>query len=102
MNNITNKHLMYLNRLKKMKAAEKRAIQLKELQMWSYIRHLMFYSCFLCILYIVSYTNRNPNAYQQVHHLRNYFLNPNNATYNFMKVFLFLFLFLIIFFNNLI
>ena len=78
-------------RLRRKKLAEKRRIRKKEMEMWTYIRHLVIYSFYLSVLYIVSYANRNPNSYQQVDHLRNYFLNPNNATHNYMKVFLFCF-----------
>jgi len=84
---------MRMNHLNKIKAAERQTIRLKEMKMWSYIHHLLLYSCFLCILYVVSYANNNPNSYQQVHHLRHFFLNPNNSTYNYIKVDLYLFLF---------
>jgi len=78
---------MRMNHLSKIKAAERRTIELREMKMWSFIQHLLFYSCFLCTLYGVSYANRNPNSYQEVHHLRQFFLNP---THNYMKVVFFL------------
>lgn len=64
-------------------AREKR---LNELKMWDILRELLAYVSFLWILYVVSYANRDPNAFFLMNHLRKDFLNVNNATTSFTKV----------------
>jgi hypothetical protein len=41
---------------------------------------------FLWILYVVSYSNRDPNAYYLMNHLREDFLNLGNQTNDFTTV----------------
>jgi polycystin 1L2 len=60
--------------------------RLKEIKMWEIIRELIAYSSFLWILYVVSYSNRDPNAYYLMKHLKEDFLNLNNATEDFTQV----------------
>jgi hypothetical protein len=86
-----NQSFTRVHRLSKTKVAEARSLRLREIQMWSFVRQLLIYSCYLSILYAVSYANRNPHSYQQVQHLQNFFLNSHNSTYNYTKVFLFIF-----------
>lgn len=64
--------------------------RLKKLRMWEIIRELVAYSSFLWILYVVSYSNRDPNAFYLMQQLKKEFVNPNNATGSFMKVIVFL------------
>jgi hypothetical protein len=87
----TNQSFTRVRRLSKTKVAEARSSRLREIQMWSFVQQLLIYSCYLSILYAVSYANRNPHSYQQVQHLRNFFLNSHNSTYNYMKVLFFWF-----------
>ena len=67
-------------------AREKR---LKEIKMWQIIRELLAYTSFLWLLYVVSYSNRNPYAFYLTKHLKEDFLNLNNATTDFTKVTIF-------------
>lgn len=60
--------------------------RLKQIRMWEIIRELLAYASFLWILYVVSYSNRDPNAFYLMKHLRNDLLNLNNATNDFTKV----------------
>jgi hypothetical protein len=83
-----NQSFTRVRRLSKTKVAEARSVRLREIQMWSFVQQLLIYSCYLSILYAVSYANQNLHSYQQVHHLQNFFLN--NSTYNYTKVFLFI------------
>lgn len=55
-------------------------------QLLKFILELLSYSCFVCVLYVVSYSNRNLDEYYQVRQLRRLFLNPNSFTDNFSKV----------------
>jgi len=54
--------------------------------MWEIIRELIAYASFLWILYVVSYSNRDPNAYFLMQHLREEFLNLGNQTRDFTEV----------------
>ncbi len=49
--------------------------RLKEIQMRSIIREIFSYFCFLTMIYLAAYSNINSNAFLQVQHLRNFFLN---------------------------
>jgi hypothetical protein len=60
--------------------------RLNEIKMWDIIRELFAYISFLWILYVVSYSNRNPNSFYLVNHLTENFLNLNNDTYDFTQV----------------
>lgn len=60
--------------------------RLNEIKMWEILQELLAYVSFLWILYVVSYANRDPNAFYLMNHLRKDFLNTNNATTSFTKV----------------
>ena len=60
--------------------------RLKQIRMWEIVRELLMYCSFLWILYIVSYSNRDPNGFYLVNHLKQDLLNLNNATYDFTRV----------------
>ncbi|CAF4285211.1 unnamed protein product, partial [Adineta steineri] len=65
------------NRLNKGEITFARDQRLKEIYMWSILREIFIYSCFLSLLCIVTYSNHHPNASLQVNHLRNYFLDSD-------------------------
>ena len=54
--------------------------------MWKFIGRVFFDLIFVTVLYLVSYTNRDSNAILQVNHLRHFFQNTRNASYNFSQV----------------
>lgn len=54
--------------------------------MWRFFLELFAYSCFVSVLYIISYSNHDATAYLQVQHLSQLFLNPQNMTYAFSEV----------------
>lgn len=60
--------------------------RLNEIKMWEIVRELLAYLSFLWILYVVSYSNRDPNSYYLMQHLTDDFLNLNNATTDFTQV----------------
>jgi polycystin 1L2 len=60
--------------------------RLNEIKMWEIVRELIAYMSFLWILYVVSYSNRDPNAYYLMNHLREDFLNLGNQTNDFTTV----------------
>ncbi|CAF4193018.1 unnamed protein product, partial [Adineta steineri] len=65
------------NRLNKGEITFARDQRLKEIYMWSILREVFIYSCFILLLCIVTYSNHHPNASLQVNHLRNYFLDSD-------------------------
>ena len=60
--------------------------RLKQIKMWQIVREILAYGSFLWILYVVSYSNRDTNAYFLTDHLRRDLLNVHNNTYDFTKV----------------
>ncbi|UJR18466.1 hypothetical protein I4U23_005372, partial [Adineta vaga] len=50
-----------------------RQIRLRELQIWSIVREIFVYFCFLLLLSVIFYSNHNSNASLQVQHLRKSF-----------------------------
>jgi polycystin 1L2 len=60
--------------------------RLNEIKMWEIVRELIAYMSFLWILYVVSYSNRDPNSYYLMNHLREDFLNLGNQTNDFTTV----------------
>jgi hypothetical protein len=60
--------------------------RLKEIHMWSIIREILVYLCFMWILYVISYSNRNNNDFLQVNHLRHFFLNIESSTNDYTQV----------------
>lgn len=51
-----------------------------------FILELLSYLSFVCVLYVVSYSNHNSDAHRQVNHLSQLLLNPYNFTDNFSQV----------------
>ena len=66
---------MRANRLEQGEVAWARERRLKEMQMWSIVREFFAYMAFLSLLFLLAYSNGNPNAFYQVQHLRNTFHN---------------------------
>jgi len=60
--------------------------RLKEIKMWEIIREFLAYLSFLWILYVVSYSNCDPNAYFLKNHLTEDFLDLNSQTTSFKQV----------------
>ncbi len=54
--------------------------------MWSIIREVTVYLCFIWILYVISYSNRNNNDFLQVNHLRHFFLNIGSSSNDYTQV----------------
>ena len=54
--------------------------------MFAITRELLSYLCFIWMIYLISYANRNPHAHQQVNHLRHFLLNQGHAQHDYMKV----------------
>ena len=54
--------------------------------MWSIIREILIYLCFLTLIYLISYANMNSHSFYQVKHLRRYFLNTNRGGNDYTKV----------------
>lgn len=65
------------NRLTKEEIDFARFQRLKDIHMWSIIYETLTYICFLLLLFVIVYSNRNYNSYLQVKHLKNYFQNSN-------------------------
>jgi len=60
--------------------------RLKQIHMWSIIREIFLYLCFLSLLSVIVYSNRDSNSYLQVKHLRKYFLNSRQMDNDYSKV----------------
>jgi len=54
--------------------------------MWSIIREIFTYICFLTVLSVIIYSNRDSNSFFQVNHLRKHFLNQGKTHYDYTKV----------------
>jgi hypothetical protein len=77
---------------KALEAARKQ--RLKEIQMWSVIREILFYAFFLWILLVISYRNVSTDSYNYKHNMQKVFILTNDTNKAFSKVnvfFLFLF-----------
>ncbi|UJR10866.1 hypothetical protein I4U23_015053 [Adineta vaga] len=72
--------------LSKTKVAKARTNRLREIQMWSSIRELFVFSCYLSILYAITYADRNPYSQAQVHHLKSFFLNLHSSTQSYVEI----------------
>lgn len=75
-----------MHRLTRDEVDQARYHRLKQVKMWSIIRELVSYCCFIWMIYVVSYSNRNQHGYDQVNHLRHFLLNRGHARYDYMKV----------------
>jgi len=60
--------------------------RLKQVRMWSIIREIFLYLCFLSLLSVIVYPNRDSNSYLQVKHLRKCFLNSRQMDTDYSKV----------------
>ncbi|UJR11342.1 hypothetical protein I4U23_015523 [Adineta vaga] len=74
------------HRLNESEVNRLRHLRTKEIQMWSVIREVSLYLCFLSLLCVVIYSNRDSNAFLQVNHLRKYFLNSRQIDLDYTKV----------------
>jgi hypothetical protein len=64
-----------VNRIDEAKLVFIRNQRIKELKMWSFIRKVSTYGCFLAVLYTITYSNLNPDGFNQVNHLQKFILN---------------------------
>ncbi len=60
--------------------------RLKQVRMWSIIREIFLYLCFLSLLSVIVYPNGDSNSYLQVKHLRKCFLNSRQMDIDYSKV----------------
>ncbi|CAF3428948.1 unnamed protein product, partial [Rotaria sp. Silwood2] len=82
----THRTQIHVNRLDENELVGARDRRVKELHMWSIIRELLTYLCFLMIIYLTTYSNINPNAFLQVKQLRNFFLNTKQIDRDYTKI----------------
>lgn len=54
--------------------------------MWAIIREVFHYATFLALLYFVTYSNINQQAFYQVRQMQKVFLNTRNPTLDYTKV----------------
>ena len=74
------------NRLNESEVEAARQKRVKEMKMHSIIREVLCYCCFLWIVFAITYSNRNPNAFLQVNHLRHHLLNLGHSQHDYTKV----------------
>jgi len=65
---------------------EARIHRAEYIQMWSIVREILSYLCFLWIVYTIACSNRTNNDVLQVKHLRQFFLNIGHPDYDYTKV----------------
>ncbi|CAF4459945.1 unnamed protein product [Rotaria sp. Silwood2] len=75
-----------MNRLNENELADARQYRLKEIQMWSIIREFFIYLTFLTLICIIAYSNCEYNSFLQVHHLRKYFFNSKQISYDYTEI----------------
>ncbi|CAF4847179.1 unnamed protein product, partial [Rotaria sp. Silwood2] len=75
-----------MNRLNKNELANARQYRLKEIRMWSIIREFFIYLTFLTLICIIAYSNCEYNSFLQVHHLRKYFFNSKQISYDYTEI----------------
>ncbi|CAF3969202.1 unnamed protein product, partial [Adineta steineri] len=75
-----------VNRLNESEINSARQQRLKEIHMWSIIREILIYICFLTVLYNIIYSNRNSNSFLQVNHSRKFFLNSRQINCDYTKI----------------
>lgn len=73
-------------RLTEFQINEHREERLKEIHMWSIIHQTLIYLLFLGLLCFLAYSNRSPHGFEQVHHLRQYFIHSRNENFNFLQI----------------
>ncbi|CAF4050924.1 unnamed protein product, partial [Adineta steineri] len=64
-----------VDRLNETEINHARNERLKEIHMWSMIKELLLYLCFITVLYTIIYSNRDLNSFLQVNHSRKFFFN---------------------------
>lgn len=74
------------HRLNAVSVEHARRQRLQEIQMWTMLREICVYLFFLLLLYLVTYSNRHPHAFEQVDHLRKYFLNSRQSELDYTKI----------------
>ena len=74
------------HRLTRAELSEARYHRLKQMKMSTILREILSYCSFIWIIYLISYSNRNPNAFLQVHHLRHFLLNLGHSHHDYTKV----------------
>ena len=80
-------------RLNKAQVAHARDIRLRDKRMWQAVREMLGFIILAFTIYTLSYLERDPNALNQVRHLRNLFLNIDKPKNDFTQVCLCFFLF---------
>lgn len=75
-----------IKHLDKAELASARNHRLKELQMWSLVREMVIQMCFLALLCVSVYSNLNVHRYEQVDHLRKYFLSTQGINVDYTGV----------------
>ena len=53
---------------------------------WRFVFEFLSYASFVCVLYVISYSNHNSDAFHEVQHLSRLLLNTGNATNNFSNI----------------
>ena len=61
------------NRLTQNEILYARNDRIKEIHMWSLLHQIFIYLIFLCLLFLLTYSNRTANSYPQAQHLQNHF-----------------------------
>jgi hypothetical protein len=54
--------------------------------MWSILREILTYLCFLILICTITYSNQESNSYFQVDHLRKYFFNSRQIDFDYSKI----------------
>ncbi|CAF3833588.1 unnamed protein product [Adineta steineri] len=54
--------------------------------MWSIIKEILTYLCFICLLYVICFSNTNPNGFYQVQHLESFFLNTRQVDQDYTTI----------------
>ena len=83
---LVNRSRTPINRLNEGEIEDARQTRLKVLKMNSIIREIVAYCCFIWIIYVISCSNRNSNAFLQVNHFRDFLLNKDKSTHDYTKV----------------
>ncbi len=75
-----------VHRLHRTEVVWARDRRLKEIEMWSIIREIFTYLIFLSLIFFITYSNNNNQAFYQVQHLQQVFLNTRQTDNDFTKV----------------
>ena len=77
---------VHIDRLNEAEVGAARQFRLKEIQMWKSLHEICLYLCFLILLSMMVYSNPQNHSFNQVQHLRKYFLNTRQSDNNYLKV----------------